>query len=373
MPATNDGIQASVEAIQNMEAACARFARVVVERLPEVERELRQVTDTLEDRRSNLRREISSLHDQISSADEDDDMSWERQRLEEAEDELASMQQRIRRLSEASANYAAQARRVENLATNHAVRTREFLTGAADDLKAYLAKNIDGMSGGVVTTAVALAAAGVVSSKTITDAEKQALRENVVQAQELLGEIDVLPGSYAHWQQIGDVKELPSLGDGKREGNPIFREALYHLASAQKRGLSSDEIVGELYKDSRLPKPIIEIRKERLIGNLKEIRLLGLDTPENLELLKAGKSPIVTKGNPRYFGEKAEVDHMVSVYQVPEFKNEVANFQLLPKSINREKRAASSDEQRAKLESAYKAAYQTELKSANEAANVQEK
>jgi hypothetical protein len=147
MPATNDGIQASVEAIQNMEAACARFARVVVERLPEVERELRQVTEALEDRRTSLLREISTLHEQIFSAEEDDDVSWERQRLEEAEDELASTQQRIRRLSEASANHAAQVRKVEKLATDHTIRSREFLNGAADDLKAYLAKSIEGGSG----------------------------------------------------------------------------------------------------------------------------------------------------------------------------------------------------------------------------------
>ena len=373
MPAANNGIQASVEAIQNMETACARFARVVVERLPEVERELRQVTDALDDRCNNLRWEISRLHDQIASADEDDDVSWEIQRLEEAEEELASAQRRIRRLSEASANHAAHARGIENLATDHAVRMREFLTGAADDLNAYLAKSIDGMSGGVATAIVSLAAAGAVRSKTFPDAEKQALRKGIAQANELLGGIDALPGSYAHWQQILDVKELPSLCDGKREGNPIFREALYHIVSVQKRGLSSGEIVDELYRDSRLPEPIIEIRKERLIGNLKEIESLGLDTPENLELLKVRRSPIVTKGNHRYFGELAEVDHMVSLKETPVFKNEVANFQLLPKSINREKRGASSEGHQAKLESAYKAAYLAELKSANEAEKVQGK
>jgi len=363
MPTASDGIQTSVEAIQNMEAACARFARVVVERLPEVERELRQVAGALEDRRSDLRREISSLHDQISSADEDDDVSWERQRLEEAEEELASTQQRIRRLSEASANHTAQARRVEHLATDHAVRTREFLNGAADDLKAYLAKSIDGMSGGVATaTSLAAGAASLVAGR-------QALRDYVARAQERLGKIDALPGSYSYWQQIGGAMELQNLGDGRREGLPIFREALYHLTSAQRAGCSPREIVDELYKDSRLPKPIIEIRKERLIGNLKEIKLLGLDTPENLELLKEGRSPIVAKGNPRYFGEKAEVDHMVSVSQAPEFKSEVANFQLLPKSINREKRATSNSEHRAKLESAYRQAYQLELSSANKPTN----
>ena len=374
----NDGVYASITAIQNMEAACARFARVLVERLPDVERELRQVTDALEERRANLHREIASLQDEISSANEDDDLSWERRRLEEAEDELASTQKRIRRLSEASANHAAQARRVEHLATDHAVRTREFLNGAADDLKAYLAKTNDGVSGGAVTVGPDSPGKGL---DELTSAEKQPLHNDtgfkldetaalhVSQARDLFDKIDTFPGSYSYWKTIGDVKELPALGGDQREGNPLFREALYHLVLAQKRGTSNSEIVNQLYEHSQLPKPIIEIRKERVIGNFKEMRLLGLDTTENIKLLKEGKAPLITKGNPKYLGERAEVDHMVSVLQALQFKNEVANYQLLPQSINRTKRGSSCEGHQAKLESAYKAAYQAELKSANEPAN----
>lgn len=144
MPAESEGVHSSVKAIQNMEAACARFARALVERLPDVERELRQVTDTLEDRRSHLRGEIAGLQDRLSSEDEEDDLAWERRRLEEAEEELASVQRRIRRLSEAGATYADQFRKVEHLANSHSIQAREFLNGAADDLKAYLGRQNDG-------------------------------------------------------------------------------------------------------------------------------------------------------------------------------------------------------------------------------------
>jgi hypothetical protein len=136
----NDGIHASIGAVQNMEAACDRFARVVADRLPSIERELRQVSETLDERRDGLRREICSLQEEIASADEDDDTSWARSRLEEAEDELGSVQRRSRRLAAAGAAVTGRVRKINHLATDHAVRTREFLRGTADDLRAYFAK-----------------------------------------------------------------------------------------------------------------------------------------------------------------------------------------------------------------------------------------
>lgn len=126
-----------------MEVACGRLARAVADRLPFVERELRQASEALDERCAELRREISNLHDEISSADENEDTSWASSRIEEAEDELASAQRRKRRLAETSAAYIMQARKLDHLATDHAVRAREFLRGTVDDLKAYFVANSD--------------------------------------------------------------------------------------------------------------------------------------------------------------------------------------------------------------------------------------
>lgn len=138
-----DGVHSSVKAIQDMEAAVARFSRAVVEELPEVERELRQISEQLEDRRTDLRREIAELEDSVSSSDDGDEdedgAARQRQRLEEAEQELASIERRIRRLEETRASYTKQARVVENLATAHTVKAKLFLAEAAEDLKGYLA------------------------------------------------------------------------------------------------------------------------------------------------------------------------------------------------------------------------------------------
>lgn len=138
-----DGVHANVGAIQKMEEACGRFARSVLERLPDIHKELRQKTEALEERSNELRREISRLEDAISSADEDDDTSWEQNRLSDAEDELASVQRRRRKLADAAAAFAAQTRKVEDLSTGHTIKAQEFLRSAAGDLKSLLAASLD--------------------------------------------------------------------------------------------------------------------------------------------------------------------------------------------------------------------------------------
>lgn len=140
MPA-EEGIHASVKAIQDMEAACARFARALSERLPEIEREMRRVSEALDYRRKQLNREVIELRETISSAREDDDVGRERRRLEEAEEGLAAVQRRIRKVEEACADYRSPARNAERIATERILRMREYLSGATSALGAYLLKS----------------------------------------------------------------------------------------------------------------------------------------------------------------------------------------------------------------------------------------
>jgi DNA repair exonuclease SbcCD ATPase subunit len=142
MESGGDRVHSSVKAIQDLEAAYARFSRALVEQLPEVARELTHVTEALQDRCRNLGNEISDLKDRISSADEDDDVSWEHDRLREAEDELSSAQTRTRRLSETASAYNKQAHQITQIATHDWAEAREFLRGASDDLLAYLALQV---------------------------------------------------------------------------------------------------------------------------------------------------------------------------------------------------------------------------------------
>jgi hypothetical protein len=168
-----DNVHANLAAIHNMETACDRFAHVVKDSLPTIQRELERVNQALDDRRVELQREISSLQDEISSADEEDDTSWASSRIEESEEDLASVRRRIQRLSVAGAAVTGQTRKIEGLASDHAIRTKEFLRGTADDLKAYFAKTIEGTSGNRSAPLASISAATMTPAKIPeADAEK---------------------------------------------------------------------------------------------------------------------------------------------------------------------------------------------------------
>lgn len=141
-----DGIHTNINAIQDMEAACDRFARTVAEKLPCLERELQRARETLDSRRDELRHEVVRLQEAISSADEDEDTSWARSRIEFAEEEYALVQRHARQLEEAGAVFEAQSQKIDHLATGHTVRTKEFLRGTVDDLRAYFAYTLNSTS-----------------------------------------------------------------------------------------------------------------------------------------------------------------------------------------------------------------------------------
>jgi hypothetical protein len=62
---------------------------------------------------------------------------------------------------------------------------------------------------------------------------------------------------------------------------------------------------------------------------------LGCLAADSLDLLRRGRSPTVTRGP--YAGEPAEVDHIVPIALAPELGNEIANLELMPRTLNRRK------------------------------------
>ena len=178
---------------------------------------------------------------------------------------------------------------------------------------------------------------------------------HIKNATELFQQMDSLPGSYGHAQMQGGFS---SLGDGSRKGNPIFKKLLYNLIRAKQLGIPSDRVVGAVLSssESRIPRQLMRYRMTSLLNDLKAAEKLGLDTPNNLTLLEDGRAPIVTKGNPKYLGQKAEVDHRVARSIAPQFENEIANLQLLPEEINGIKLASHGpleQEHLLRLQSAY--------------------
>jgi len=104
---------------------------------------------------------------------------------------------------------------------------------------------------------------------------------------------------------------------------------------------------------------LVQLRKQALRTVMKTDQGLGLLTPENLQRLERGEGTVVTRGNPKYLGEATEVDHRIPI-RGPNgraiYENEVANLQVLPRSVNRQKWAhvdEISNAHEAKLDRAY--------------------
>jgi 5-methylcytosine-specific restriction endonuclease McrA len=87
-----------------------------------------------------------------------------------------------------------------------------------------------------------------------------------------------------------------------------------------------------------------ELVQAALLRNLDIAEKLGCLTPENLEKLRRGNSPTITRGP--YAGEPAEVDHIVPMSVVPELRNEIANLELMPRTLNRRKGSKMGARQR---------------------------
>jgi hypothetical protein len=77
------------------------------------------------------------------------------------------------------------------------------------------------------------------------------------------------------------------------------------------------------------------LAKASIRRNVAILRSLGCLTPENLEKLKLGRAPLITRGP--YAGETAEVDHIVPVAGYPEFAGWFGNLEIMPMSLNGQK------------------------------------
>lgn len=156
------------------------------------------------------------------------------------------------------------------------------------------------------------------------------------------------------------LNQMESLkSDGTRSGNPLLRKVEFHLEKARLAGFSYESALNRIYSESQTAPALIQPRKQALRTVMKTDQQLGLLTPENLQRLEAGRATVVTRGNPKYLGEITEVDHRIPI-RGPNgraiYENEVANLQVLPKSINREKWAnvnEISKAHEAKLDRAY--------------------
>jgi hypothetical protein len=134
---------------------------------------------------------------------------------------------------------------------------------------------------------------------------------------------------------LADPMELRELGE--RGANPRLNQIVYWLHEVEHAGDDPTKVLAVALARVYGSAAQRELVQAGLLRNLNIAHRLGLLTPEhgNLEQLKQGRSPTITMGP--YAGEKTEVDHILPRSLAPELDNELANLELTPASLNRQK------------------------------------
>ncbi|HEY1172107.1 MAG TPA: hypothetical protein VGH19_12105 [Verrucomicrobiae bacterium] len=140
---------------------------------------------------------------------------------------------------------------------------------------------------------------------------------------------------------LSDPAKLATLGE--RGANPRLNKIVFWMHEAFDRGGSPEGAVEWAQRLNGEGGMRAELVRDALMRNWKIARQLGLLTPENLEKLKRGNAAEVTYG--AYVGEAVEIDHIVPFSIAPEVGNELANLEMLPRSVNRSKSDKVTDRQ----------------------------
>ncbi len=132
---------------------------------------------------------------------------------------------------------------------------------------------------------------------------------------------------------LSDPAKLATLGE--RGANSRLNKIVFWLDVARNRGMSAETAVGWAQTVNGTREPRASLVKAELARNLQIADELGLFTAENRDRLKRGNAAIITRGP--YAGETVEIDHIVPISLAPEVGNELANLEMLPKTLNRKK------------------------------------
>ncbi len=133
-------------------------------------------------------------------------------------------------------------------------------------------------------------------------------------------------------QSLSNPSKLASLGH--RGANPRLNKIVYWLDDARRHYLAPETALS-MALWMGYSKPRAALTQETLLRNLKIADSLGLLTNENRDRLRHGRAAIITIGP--YRGEAVEIDHIVPISLAPELGNELANLEMLPQTLNRQK------------------------------------
>ena len=131
----------------------------------------------------------------------------------------------------------------------------------------------------------------------------------------------------------------------ERGANPRVRKISYWLEMARRDGRDPSTEMREVMVavgwggTAKGELTAAEMARNRIIAE----RLGCLDA-EGMEMLRRGKAPTIRHGP--YMGHKLSVDHIIPRAVCPELDTTLANLELMPLAMNREKSSAVGQRQR---------------------------
>lgn len=144
------------------------------------------------------------------------------------------------------------------------------------------------------------------------------------------------------WRPFSAVFAIANLSDpakleklGNRGANPRLNKTVYWLDEARRRFLGPDMTISLAQTINGTGGKQAELTRKSLLRNLKIAHELGLLTDANRDKLRRGHAGIITLGP--YAGETVEIDHIVPFSLAPELGNNLANLEMIPRTINRRK------------------------------------
>lgn len=171
----------------------------------------------------------------------------------------------------------------------------------------------------------------------------------------LLGLLILILGAVWQFSPVADVRTVAALIDpvklaglGERGANPRLNKLIYWLWHAEQRGLSPESSLSWALWLNGQQEPQAGLVKESLLRNVKIAIQLGLLDAQNLDHLRHGRAAIVRSGP--YRGEAVEIDHIVPYSLAPEVGNDLANLEMLPRTLNRRKSNLVNERQLAHAE-----------------------
>ncbi|GEM_PF-484643 len=137
------------------------------------------------------------------------------------------------------------------------------------------------------------------------------------------------------------------------EANPRMQKAVYWVEYARRAGIDPAATCREAVAMAGMSRRAAELTSASLLRSHRIAGQLGCLDEDGLTEMRKGSAPTVRKGP--YAGDQLSVDHIIPRSVCPELASVIANLELMPMGMNREKSDRVTDRQVSEAKKFYEA------------------